>query len=131
VRIEEALKFLNMAVYCQGNIPVSREIDDIWHSWILETKEYSALCDSLQGRRYIHHCSNTYLECAESGAELPVTTLENKIAMLGNYVLNYGPFEADRINYWPFAAYLVRELGMTVDGLNEWLSADSSAATAS
>jgi hypothetical protein len=37
IRIQEALKFLNLATYCEGNIPVSQVIDDIWHLWILET----------------------------------------------------------------------------------------------
>jgi hypothetical protein len=31
VRVEETLKFLNLAEYCEGNIPVSQEIDDIGH----------------------------------------------------------------------------------------------------
>ncbi len=40
LRIEETLKFLNLAVYCEGAIPVSKEIDDVWHYWVLETAEY-------------------------------------------------------------------------------------------
>ena len=30
VRVEEALKFLTLAFYSEGNIPVVQEIDDIW-----------------------------------------------------------------------------------------------------
>jgi hypothetical protein len=33
--------------------------------------------------------------------------------MLGNYVLNYGPFEADCIKYWLLADHLVNKCGMT------------------
>jgi hypothetical protein len=53
IRIEETLKFLNMATFCEGNIPVTQELDDIWHYWVLETREYAKLCVSLQGRDFI------------------------------------------------------------------------------
>jgi hypothetical protein len=43
-RIEETLKFLAISTYCSGAIPVSREIDEIWHYWILQTKEYEQKC---------------------------------------------------------------------------------------
>jgi hypothetical protein len=122
VRIEETLKFLNTAAYCHGNIPVSQEIDDIWHYWILETKEYDKLCASLQGGTFIHHSSNVYAECRSDGSTVPKNDLEQDVAMLGNYVLNYGPFERDRIKYWLLAAHLVDSCGMSVDQLNEWLT---------
>jgi hypothetical protein len=121
IRIQEALKFLNLATYCEGNIPVSQEIDDIWHLWILETKEYAKLCASLEGGEFLHHCSNTYAQCDPATITAPVNTLEQDVAMLGNYVLNYGPFEADRIKYWLLADHLVNKSGMTLDQLNEWL----------
>src|ERR1700761_2626398 len=64
VRVEETLKFLNMATYLSGDIPVTREIDDVWHLWILETRAYFELCDALHGRTYIHHMSNVYARAA-------------------------------------------------------------------
>lgn len=62
VRVEEALKFLNMAAYCHSSIPVSKDIDEIWHLWILETQEYRKLCRILQGGGFLHHRSNAYAE---------------------------------------------------------------------
>jgi hypothetical protein len=122
IRIEETLKFLNMATYCHASIPVSREIDDIWHFWILETREYEKLCASLQGRRFIHHSSNVYAQCGGDGAEAPENDLEQDVAMLGSYVLNYGPFGEDRVRYWLLAAHLVDNCGLSVDQLNDWLT---------
>lgn len=121
VRIEETLKFLNIAVYCEGGIPVTKEIDDVWHYWILETREYQALCGLLQGRRFIHHSSNAYAECGREDSDALRNDLEQDVAMLADYVLNYGPFEADRVRYWRLAAHLV-DGGMSVEDLNMWLT---------
>jgi hypothetical protein len=128
VRIEETLKFLNIAVFCDGNIPVSQEIDDIWHLWILETREYSRLCASLEGRKFIHHSSNVYAACGGEDAEVHENHLEQDVAALANYVRNYGPFEADRVRYWPLAAHLVENCGMSLGQLNAWLSTGAAVA---
>jgi len=125
-RIEEALKFLNMSEFCRGNIPVTQEIDDIWHYWILETREYAKLCSALSSGDFLHHCSNTYAECA-TGESVPTNSIEDDIEVLGTYVLNYGPFHSDRIKYWLLPAHLLEEHGMTVDELNSWLLNGTSA----
>lgn len=122
VRVEETLKFLNMATYFHCNIPVSKEIDDIWHYWILETREYEILCSKLQGRRFIHHSSNDYLACHCDDIQPNSNGLEQEVAMLATYVLNYGPFEKDRVKYWLFAAHLVDNHGWSVEQVNDWLS---------
>lgn len=121
IRIEEALKFLNIAVYCKGNIPVSKEIDEIWHYWILETREYSRLCPLLQGRQFIHHSSTDYLGYTDRQTMAREAELARDVAMLGTYVLNYGPFEKRRVKYWPLAAHLVDKCGWSVRRLNQWL----------
>lgn len=121
IRIEETLKFLNIATYCRGNIPVSKEIDDIWHLWILETREYAKLCSALQGRQFVHHSSNVYAACDDGDGAVSQNDLDDEVAMLANYVLNYGPFEEERIKYWPFAEHLVNNCGLTIDQLNDWL----------
>ena len=131
MRVEETLKFLNMALYCRGNIPVSQEIDDIWHLWILETREYQQLCSRTHGGRFIHHSSNVYAQCAGGDSDLPTNAVEQDVAVLGNYVLNYGPFEADRVNYWLLAKHLVDTCEWSVSRLNQWLTAATNDAMAS
>jgi len=121
IRIEEALKFLNMAVYCKGQIPVSKEIDEIWHYWILETKEYRKLCAVLQGGRFLHHSSNHYREFFDADNEPKEISLKRQVAMLATYVLNYGPFKKDRIKFWPLAFHLVNDRGWGMRRLNRWL----------
>jgi hypothetical protein len=120
-RIEEALKFLNMATYFHGSIPVTKEIDDVWHYWILETREYSRLCSKLQGQEFIHHSSNVYLNYSAEQHRPAANDLEEEAAMLCSYVLNYGPFETDRVKYWVLAAYLIEKCRWTIGQLNDWL----------
>ncbi len=131
VRIEETLKFLNIATYFHCSIPVSKEIDDIWHYWILETREYQQLCSKLQGQQFLHHSSNDYLRCQGEDSQVHENNLEEEVQMLATYALNYGPLQQDRLKYWPFASYLLKRNGWDVEQLNEWLASAEVAACTS
>ena len=126
LRIEELLKYLNMAVYCNGDIPFSKEIDDFWHYWILETQEYQGLCDKLQGRKFFHHSSNDYAEFSDKDAKSRKIEPQRGVEILVAYVMNYGDFEEDRVIHWPFAAMLCQKFGWTVSELNArlWAAID-------
>ncbi len=123
-RIEELLKYLNMAVHCNGDIPVSKEIDDVWHLWILQTSEYEQLCAKLSGGVFLHHSSNDFALFTDPGAKDRKIDRTAGIAILASYVMNYGPFEADRLKYWPLAAKLAEALG-DVSRLNALLQSTS------
>ena len=126
-RIEELLKFLNMTTHSHGPIPVSDEIDDVWHLWVMQTRQYSELCQKLQGGKFIHHSSNEYEEYTDKDVKTRPADLQRAVAMLRSYVVNYGAFEADRVKYWPLAAKVTRHLGWTLDRLNAWLGAAAAA----
>jgi hypothetical protein len=131
-RIEETLKFLFIASECTGSIPVSREIDDVWHLWILQTQEYLALCESLPTGSFIHHSSNEYLRYFDpTVGEASDSALDVK--MLALYVRNFGPFDESRTQYWLLAAHLIQRYGWTTQQLNDWLqtSLDEAAPQAS
>lgn len=119
-RVEEALKFLTLAFYSEGNIAVVQEIDDIWHLWILETQEYWRLCERMHGGRYLHHSSNAF--CAPADSDSIRNSIEQDVAALADYVVNYGPFAPDRVRFWHLPRYLVDVCGMSVDELNAWLT---------
>jgi hypothetical protein len=101
---------------------VSREIDEIWHLWILETRSYEKLCAALHGRQFIHHASNVFARCNGEDVDGHVSDVAQEVETLANYALNYGPFQPERIKYWPFAEHLVDKCGMSVDNLNAWLA---------
>jgi hypothetical protein len=124
IRIEETIKFLAMAPHCSGPIPVSREIDEIWHLWILETKEYQVLCACLQTGEFIHHTSMDYLKYFDDGAGTDTNLLES-VRVLATYVANYGPIEEHRIRYWLLASYLCERRNWRVQELNDWLASSA------
>ena len=122
LRIEETLRFLFISHECTGAIPVSREIDEVWHAWILQTQEYVALCEQLPTGRYIHHSSNDYLRYFD-----PTVGEHDELAlnvkMLALYVDNFGPFEEARARHWLLASHLRQGVGWSLDMLNDWLQA--------
>ena len=127
LRVEEALKFLNLAMYSPGAIPVSKEIDDVWHYWVLETAEYQALCGKLPGGRFLHHSSNEYEEFHDPLAKEKEIDPAVQVAYLGAYVKNFGPFEPDRVHHWPFAKRLMDLFGWSLSELNDRLHVCSGA----
>ncbi len=122
VRVEELLKYLNMAVHCNGDLPVAKDLDEVWHYWILETAEYGRLCAKLHGGIFLHHSSNDYAEYTDPAAKTRKLDLQSGVPILSSYVLNYGPFEQGRVQYWPLAVRLMARLDWEIDDLNEWLA---------
>ena len=124
MRIEEALRFLFISHECRGAIPVSKDIDEIWHAWILQTQEYMELCEQLPAGRYIHHSSNDYLSFFDPLVDELVGEhggLEQDVKMLALYVANFGPFDERRAMHWLLARHLLQRLNWSVADLNEWL----------
>ena len=129
-RVEELLKYLNMSLFSHGGIPVSEDIDDVWHLWIMQTKEYALLCRRLQGGKFIHHSSNEYEAYADADVRDRPIDIHRVVALLASYVLNYGPFQASRLRYWPVAEQVTQRLGWSVEQLNEWLTSRNASGAA-
>lgn len=130
MRIEETLRFLFISHECSGAIPVSKDIDEVWHAWILQTQEYVQLCEQLPTRRYIHHSSNDYLSffdplVGERGE------LEQDVRMLALYVANFGPLDERRATHWLLARHLLLRQNWSIADLNQWLLSDGWSATTS
>jgi hypothetical protein len=120
VQIEETLRFLFIADECTGSIPVSREIDEIWHAWILQTQEYMALCERLPTGRYIHHSSNQYLRYFDATVG-EGEDLSESVTMLALYVANFGPFEPQRAPHWLLVRHMTSQWHWPLEAVNDWL----------
>ena len=121
IRIEECLKFLSLIQLCRGDIPVSSEIDDIWHLLILETWEYQDLCQKLPGGRLIHHQSKVlrrhernhdgnYEGNDEGKVGNEGDTPSRRLSWLVSYYANFGEFTPQTLAYWPIASELLAEI---------------------
>ena len=51
--IDETKRFLVMGRLVGSQLAPSPQIDDVWHAWILYTKDYHSFCEKAGG--YIHH----------------------------------------------------------------------------
>ena len=87
---------------------MSRDIDNVWHYWILQTQEYQRLCEGLNGGKLIHHSSNDYIGYFDKDVGTH-ETLSIDVKMLAAYVENFGLFEADRVHYWLLADHLLEK----------------------
>ena len=64
IQIIELLKYLILAAYTKVDIPFNQEIDEVWHLWIMQTRQYQELMDKLPTKKFIHHSSNDYFDHA-------------------------------------------------------------------
>lgn len=119
--LEEFLKFAILASYF-GNIfiPCTRDIDQIWHKFILETRDYFAFCDRIKPGNYLHHSGVTYDDYCEMKPGEKV--IEEDVSVLASYWQNFGPFTEKTIGYWHFGNVLRLRHGMTIDDFNEMIS---------
>jgi hypothetical protein len=137
----EMLKFLILVEHFPGNIIFGKEIDDMWHLWIMQTVQYAELCQKLPGNFFRHHSSKDYPEeifpenmstnqseqsFTSSGAETPQEAFLRKaqriLSFFATYYANFGPIEANVVGYWPPLQRMIERLGWSVNDLNGFLS---------
>jgi hypothetical protein len=153
-RLTELLKFLLMSHKFPGNILFGRDLDDLWHLWIMQTKQYDAFCRATDSGRLIHHDSNDYPKehlswndteqlavgmKAEKEAVGPVRppppvdtpefeeSVQRMLSFFTSYVLSYGPLKAENVKYWPPVARMLRRLNWSADDFNAFLLAQANA----
>lgn len=119
LQLGELLKFLNLSHHAVVDIPVSEEIDNLWHLWILETKQYHALCEKLPSGKYLHHLSIDYPHEGQEIDELKRSNLQ--LSFLVSYVHNFGPFTSETLPFWPIAYNMFRCMDQNLEALNSYL----------
>lgn len=113
----EFLKFLSLALSAPPSfIPVSEEIDEIWHVCILQTQEYSELCNKISPANFLHHKSERYENYAEGIATEHL--IEESVSWTVNYILRFGDFTPSAIKHWLFPNHLQSKLGWKIEEIN-------------
>lgn len=118
IKIEEYLKFIYISSCKEhGFIPLTKEIDEIWHEYILQTKEYEKLCMSLPGKKFIHHQTSSLEEYIQN--KEPSEVIRNMLEWLPYYFYYFGVFTLERAKYWTIVKFLIEEVGLTLNEINK------------
>lgn len=116
-QVIECLKYLAIVSMTPGRrIPVTPEVDDVWHELIVQTKPYSRLCADLPGGEFIHHESITPVVYAErvGGHEF----VAEFVQWIPDYVHNFGEFTEESAQHWTVCAFLRTTMGLSLDQIN-------------
>jgi hypothetical protein len=121
-RICELLKFLILMKFSPGRILFRQEIDDVWHYWILQTREYRRLCETLPGNLFRDHSSMDYPETAAAAEAISRTDGAQRIlSFFISYYRNFGPITRKRLECWPPLQRFKRRSGWNLNELNNFL----------
>jgi len=113
----EFLRFLSLALSAPpAFIPVSEEIDEIWHVCILQTQEYSELCNKISPENFLHHKSERYETYADGIATEHL--IEESVSWTINYIDRFGDFTPSSVKYWLFPNHLQSKLGWKIEEIN-------------
>ncbi|WP_437979774.1 glycine-rich domain-containing protein [Sorangium sp. So ce117] len=98
-------------------LPVEQAIDEVWHYLILQTREYSELCEErLPGRFFIHHRSLPY-EDYQEGQVSREQAIEEALRWLPLYRDEFGPFDEGALPHWTMVRFLHERLGLSLEAI--------------
>ena len=124
--LAEFLKFIEISLYWGDKetlfLPCGPTIDDIWHQYILETKDYFDLCEALKPNSYLHHSGLSFNQYRKIASKDSMKIWEEDFSVLSSYYRNFGDFDADKIQHWPVATHLMKTFGISIERLNQILS---------
>jgi hypothetical protein len=123
-KIAELLKYLYLASISDDDGPIlfSREVDDVWHYWILQTRQYRTLCLALPGRRFLNHSSDDYPSTGAEFDQIPATALQNRaLQYFCNYYATFGGFTETSARAWPSLGIIQSLWGGGISSVNAFL----------
>lgn len=117
-RLEEFLKFMYLSSkYNESFFPLTDEIDELWHEYIVQTLEYAQLCQALPSKRFLHHQSGSLEEYTQIID--PKALVRRYLEWLPTYYLHFGAFTVETSKYWYIIDFLKTELHLDLDYINK------------
>jgi len=118
MRTLEFLKFIYIqSIKDAGFIPVTDEIDQIWHEYILQTREYQYLCGDLPGDKFVHHQTITLAEYSKNQSRMDL--IKAMLDWIPHYYFYFGAFTEQTGQYWIIVNFLSNELHLTLEQINQ------------
>lgn len=116
--IDECLKFLWIcsSINKKAFVPVSQDVDNVWHAFILQTRLYPGLCSILPGKDFIHHQSGSFHDYmnATSGQLMA----EELVLWLTEYHRMFGDFSEKSARHWVIVNFLMQSEGLSLADVN-------------
>lgn len=123
-RVNEFMKFIYIASVADLDLmTISKELDEIWHAFILQTREYEKLCLSLPGKRFIHHQSGMLSDYLQSQNRLKV--VRKMLEWIPHYYKYFGAFTEETAKYWFVVRFLMSELQLSLAQVNAFAKLES------
>lgn len=120
-RIAEFLKFIYLRSLWVGDqtgfVPVKKAIDEIWHAFIVQTREYIKFCAALPGKVFLHH-TTAHLEDIGEQQDKKVLVKE-MLAWIPRYREHFGPFTETTAPYWMMPGFLQEALNLSLNDINQ------------
>ena len=121
IRTEEFLKFIYLRSLWVGDnegfVPVKKAIDEIWHAFIVQTREYDKFCQALPGKTFLHH-TTVHLEDFSKNQN-KVLLVKEMLSWIPRYKEHFGPFSHETAAFWMMPGFLQETLNLSLDEINQ------------
>jgi hypothetical protein len=126
LQLAEFLKFIFLcSKYKNGFVPITGEIDLVWHEFIVHTSEYESFCAALPGKKFIHHYPQHLADYAQDKNKLDVVT--RLLTWIPTYVHHFGEFTEPSSKHWMVVGFLQTHLQMSLNDINQFAKNSQSA----
>lgn len=119
IRIAEFLKFIYLRSLHPADesfVPVKKPIDEIWHAFIVQTRDYEKFCQALPGNVFLHH---TTVHLHDLGEEKDKPALvQEMLSWIPRYCQVFGPFTEEAAQYWLMPSFLNEKFGLSLEQIN-------------
>lgn len=120
-RLIEFLKFIYLRSLWidvhDGFVPVKKPIDEIWHAFIVQTREYARFCQALPGKVFLHH-TTVHLEDFAQHKDR-ASLVKEMLAWIPRYREHFGLFTPEAAAYWMMPGFLQETLKMSLAEVNQ------------
>ncbi len=119
LRTSEFLKFVYLRSLYKGEesfVPVKKPIDEIWHAFIVQTRDYQVFCEALPGKFFLHH---TTVHLEDLGNQTDKSELvKEMLSWIPHYKEHFGSFTEETAQYWLMPSFLKEQFGLTLEKIN-------------